>query len=372
MQNKMNKSPLTRLQHIDIAKGIGIVIIVFAHNYISSKYNNGALFALAVSASFNMPLFYLLSGVFFKTSESFGLVFRKKFDSIMMPYFVTLLCAALFRFVMQDNFSVRFLLYRIKTILFATGGLIDFSWMALWFLPSLFVTVISFKIFHSLVLSKLNNRAMEIIMVSAILALGYLLIRWDNHYYRYFRETYYGLPWSIDFMPISLFYFALGYYGKQLLIDIYNSDSLNNKVTVISFLIFITLMFYSNAAIDLNRRQYDDLIISTVKALSGIMLIVGLSGLLDKSDFKGIKKFFATLGRLSLIIFIFHGIVQNTTFDFLTSYEVLPKLSAGVVSFVFALSVPIVFYYLVITRIGFIRMIYDPARKKQVPSVETH
>ena len=360
------------MQHIDIAKGIGISIIVLAHNYLGSKYNNGALFSLTVSFSFNMPLFYLLSGVFFKTSDPFAVVLKKKYDSVLVPYLATLLTAALVKFVIQDGFSFRFLIYRLKTILFGTGGMIDFTWTALWFLPSLFVTIISFKIVHSLFLSRLKNVVLEIIAVFAILVMGFFLMRSDNQYYRYFRDTYYGLPWGIDFMPISVFYFAMGYYAKPLLIEIYNNDALNKKIIAASLLVLAFLMLTSNAGIDLNRRIYDDLIVCTLKALSGILLIVGVSGLLEKSGFERIKKLLLTLGRLSLIVFIFHGIVQNTSFNYLTSYAALPKPYAGVISLLLALGIPVALYYLVITRIGFLQTVYAPVKKKQVPQEGSH
>jgi hypothetical protein len=245
--------------------------------------------------------------------------------------------------------------------------MLDSSWMALWFLPSLFVTIISFKILHSLVLSKLKNVVMEIIVVSAFLVVGFFLIRSHNQYYRHFMTTYYGLPWSLDFMPIALFYYALGHYGKPLLIHIYHHDGLNKKIVLLSFVVLTVLMVYSRAGIDLNRRQYDDLIICTVKALSGILLITGVSGLLDKSSLEGIKNLFVTLGRLSLVIFIFHGIVQNTSFNFLASYVALQKPYAGAVSFLLALSLPVAFYLLVIRRVGFLQAVYDPVQRKRMP-----
>src|SRR5512138_2609495 len=101
----MNRVSANRLEHIDIARGIGIIIIVFAHNYLSK----GNLFALSVSSSFNMPLFYLLSGVFFKASEPLAVVTNKRYSSLLVPYFFTLLTAALTRFVAQDNLSFPFL-----------------------------------------------------------------------------------------------------------------------------------------------------------------------------------------------------------------------------------------------------------------------
>ena len=356
------------MQHIDIARGIGIIIIVFAHNYLASKYNGSTLFALTVSASFNMPLFYMLSGVFFKAAEPFADVVKKKFDTIMVPYFVTLLCTALFRFLVQDRLSFHFLLYRIKTILLGTGGVIDFSWAALWFLPSLFVTIVAFKIVYDMLLRRLPNKGATLVAVFTILVLGYLLIRSDNHYYQQIRELYYGLPWSLDIMPIALFYFSVGYYGKQFLMEMHDNNELNRYALFISLPLFVALMLYSPAGVDLNRRQYDSLIICTLKALTGIIAIVGFSGMLEKSSLNNVKNWLATAGRLSLFIFLFHGIVQNSTFNLLTEHTFLAKQVAAVVSFILALTMPIAFYYFVICKVRILQAIYDPARQKRQPS----
>jgi fucose 4-O-acetylase-like acetyltransferase len=58
----------TRLQHTDIAKGIGILLVVFGHNSIVVDEKR-ELFN--VMYSFHMPLFFFLSGLFFNAEFGF-------------------------------------------------------------------------------------------------------------------------------------------------------------------------------------------------------------------------------------------------------------------------------------------------------------
>ena len=65
-----------RLHHIDIAKGIGILAVVALH----------ANFHLEWMTAFEMPLFFLLSGIFVKVSVPFKEYLIKKINMLLVPY----------------------------------------------------------------------------------------------------------------------------------------------------------------------------------------------------------------------------------------------------------------------------------------------
>jgi polysaccharide biosynthesis protein PslL len=56
-----------RIVHIDIAKGIGILLVVLAHNGLQAY----APFLHQFIYAFHMPLFFFLSGMFFKPEIGF-------------------------------------------------------------------------------------------------------------------------------------------------------------------------------------------------------------------------------------------------------------------------------------------------------------
>lgn len=79
-----------RIEWVDIAKGIGMLLVVWAH-----IHDTGDL--CTVIYSFHMPLFFVLSGYLFKTDKYNGIweFLMKKKKSLIMPYlmlsFITLL-----------------------------------------------------------------------------------------------------------------------------------------------------------------------------------------------------------------------------------------------------------------------------------------
>lgn len=68
-----------RSPEVDVAKGIGIVLVVLAHCC------GGALLSNVIN-SFHMPLFFCLSGLFlFRKNESFRDFINKKAKSLLFP-----------------------------------------------------------------------------------------------------------------------------------------------------------------------------------------------------------------------------------------------------------------------------------------------
>lgn len=65
-----------RYNDIDIAKGIGILLVMGLHCGFHQLW----------MATFEMPLFFILSGCFFNTSTTFKKFVIKKFNTLLIPY----------------------------------------------------------------------------------------------------------------------------------------------------------------------------------------------------------------------------------------------------------------------------------------------
>src|SRR5512144_3032083 len=76
-----------RLEYIDIAKGIGILLVVMGHN----DFSLVSPFFYKFIYAFHMPLFFFLSGMFFKAELPFLTVLRRRFDTLLKPYLFTIL-----------------------------------------------------------------------------------------------------------------------------------------------------------------------------------------------------------------------------------------------------------------------------------------
>ena len=76
-----NQSIKPRIEWIDTAKGICILLVVYSHVYMG---DHPAF--LHFQDYFRMPLYFLLSGLFFKTYNNFHNFFIKKTNKLLIPF----------------------------------------------------------------------------------------------------------------------------------------------------------------------------------------------------------------------------------------------------------------------------------------------
>jgi len=291
-----------RIEFIDIARGIGILLVVLAHNdfgYISA-------FGYQVIYSFHMPLFFFLSGYFIKTSVPFLDFFKKRFHSLLKPFLFTLfiIYSASVSF---EKMAFRTALTRITKSLYGTGVYID--WVQLWFLPHLFVVSLYAFMFIVLV-GKLNNRWLRWGILVGTLAIS---IPFLKTFYPFpvslFGKDYelFGLPFSFDLVLLSGFYFILGSEVRKITTETTFGNYFLLAGTGIS--IFV-LNYFITSPIDFNTRTYNSLIINTIEAIIGILFVLALSRQIEIHT-NGLASLFKYFGQISLIILIFHVPIQD-------------------------------------------------------------
>src|SRR5215212_9198602 len=158
-----------RIEYIDIARGMGILLVVMGHNdfgYISP-------FFYKLIYSFHMPLFFFLSGYFFNTAVAFRDFFKKRFHAIMKPYYFTifLICFISLSF---GKMGFQTALTRIIKSLYGAGYYLD--WVQLWFLPHLFVVSLYAFLFYA-VLTRVDNRWIRWIVLLLTLGIASLFLQ---------------------------------------------------------------------------------------------------------------------------------------------------------------------------------------------------
>ncbi len=291
-----------RIEYIDIAKGIGILLVVMGHNdfgYISP-------FGYKVIYSFHMPLFFFLSGYFLNTTIGFWSFFKKRFNSIMKPYFFTLflIYAGAISF---GKMGFEMALGRIVKAMYGTGRYID--WVQLWFLPHLFVVSLYAFLFYAL-FKRFNNKV--VIWVALFLTLGLSSLFLKSFYpfsISLMGKSYelYGLPYSLDLVLLSGFFFILGCEIRKI-----TSENVFNNVwlSVITGIAVILLNILIAAKIDFNTRTYESFVLDTLEAVTGIAFVLALSRQIELRTDK-LAALFKYLGRISLIILIFHVPIQD-------------------------------------------------------------
>ena len=72
-----------RIDYIDVAKGLCMLLVVWQHTHTYYLEIETGEFYME---SFRMPLFFLISGMFFKLYSGFGEFSRRKFNSLIVPF----------------------------------------------------------------------------------------------------------------------------------------------------------------------------------------------------------------------------------------------------------------------------------------------
>ena len=295
-----------RLPHIDIARGIGILLVVAGHNWIILS-NKGELYRIVYS--FHIPLFFVLAGIFFNPNKSFGLTLREKFQTLLVPYFFTSLVVELI--ALAFNFQLDLFLKSFFWVAYGTGT--QMRWVGFWFLTQLFlVSIFSWGVFN--LFKKFNiKRYAQIFILLTLLTIGWLSIR---SFWKMPIEgmKVNGLPFSADLLLISSFYFMLGSFSQAWI----KERDFRLAPTLIFSIIFFGLHTFTDVTADLNLRRYDNLIITTVLAVAGSFIVVEISKFLERFATAG--KLLGYFGKNSLIILIFHSFFQDNLFVFLSEY----------------------------------------------------
>src|SRR5215213_9781223 len=139
-----------RIEYLDIAKGIGILLVVLGHN----DFEVISPFVQRMIYSFHMPLFFFLSGYFINASLPFWDFFKKRFNALMKPYFFTIFLIY-FTSVSFEKMGFNMAITRTVKSLYGSGYYLD--WVQLWFLPQLFVVSLYAFLFYA-VLTRVDNR----------------------------------------------------------------------------------------------------------------------------------------------------------------------------------------------------------------------
>ena len=328
-----------RIEYIDIAKGIGILLVALAHADVTlfSPYLHRLIY------SFHMPLFFFLSGYFFNPEISFFALLKKRFHTILKPYLVTIF---LIYMISLSFTNMRFAtaIGRIAKSLYATGHYID--WVQLWFLPSLFITSLFSFLLYRLVLIHISHRYLRWSFLLVMLAIGVYFI---NDFYPFSisllgkHYELYGLPFSLDLVLLTGFFYILGNEFRLALSDETFANPWTFFVTGVG-LILVTSIF--DARVDFNTRLFASFPVNTSGAILGILFTLAVSKQIELRATR-LASALIYIGQASLFILIFHVPIQEfwaQKIFFLTGQQTLSILSAFVISILVSLGIYRLFF----------------------------
>ena len=210
---------LSRLDYIDIMKGIGIILVVLGH----ISYNS---ILITWIYSFHMPLFFLISGFLFYKSRKDGFI-KRKLVGLLTPYFCFSLLTYFYWLIiernMRDNIENPFNVF-LGIFIAYSGNNFIFN-IVMWFLPCLLVTECLFFLLHKNL--KPKYLLITIVFISSV---GYLYSLTQNM----------RLPWGGDVATISISFYGIGYFLAKYKNQIRFQLKISNTKKMI--LIFINLV----------------------------------------------------------------------------------------------------------------------------------
>lgn len=185
-----------RINYIDIAKGLGMMTIIWGHILYAGISN-------AIVYAFHIPLYFFLSGLVFSRERyaSFGEFIIKRVKGLLFPYvifsFLTWALWAAFAYVSHTQVDSYWMPLLQTFIAQGSDGYLVHN-VPLWFVTCLFVVEVVFYF-----LSYLNDWTNMLCCV-ALAALGYVLV---NDVEAFDFTT---LPWSIEVAMMAIPFYAVG------------------------------------------------------------------------------------------------------------------------------------------------------------------
>ena len=292
---------MKRLHYIDIARGIGVILVVIGH--LAKVYEGVGQWIY----SFHMPLFFIISGCLFAIKKETNYHNIKSFiisrlKSIAFPYITLSVLNILYDIVMHG-------------LAHATGYIIDTltlnGILALWFLPALFFSEVLLFLWQRLFF-KTRLISIMVFLIAIILAATYSYLRVDFN--NYSGLMYYLIMWcnTLCRAIYGFIFLIFGYLGFELFSHILLTTKRKIVISVFSIICgIINVCFFSFNRVLLSSCEIGNFFFFYVNAISGSCFIIGISYLLQKY-----LKLFIFYGKNSLVIFSTHlnfGIISLAT-----------------------------------------------------------
>lgn len=277
---------------MDIARGIGIFLVVLGHSFPDDKFNNNFLYAYIYKFiySFHMPLFFIISGFFaYKVYNILNLSQYKKFiegkfKRLMIPYFAISLIAIPIKLYMNryaarpidlNGLIVDVLLYPAGNgTIYHTGTPIQYFW----FIYTLF--------FIFAVIPLLNKIPLKVVLIITAILNVIPLNKMPTFY-----------AWGVIHY---LVYIYLGIYFNR----IYEEYEKFKYKKLLAFIAFIALVLINLESVSAQLYY----VYSLTTALIGSILFISISYLIANNK---LGEIFRYIGNYNYDIYLFSWFFQT-------------------------------------------------------------
>lgn len=289
-----------RLASLDVAKGIGIFLLVLGHNNLLKESVPKLFFAIS---TFRVPLFFLLSGAFLPASITKSFI-TLRLGIFARPFLAGVLLALPLQLLdlshpANDGFPIG--------VLWATGNSVMNA--PLWFLSNMIVAMCIMLVVDELGLSGTPALYGGL----ALFVLGMWLVSLPEVVGLLPRDKLgrvWGLPWSLDLGLVSAGLMMTGRAVACLLKKPWQGAGAELPLLLLFCAAFLLAFIAGAPALDLNNRIAVHIGPLLVCTLSGMGMMIGLSRCLACMD-GGLVAVVRQFGSFSLVVLVCHWPLQQ-------------------------------------------------------------
>lgn len=253
----MNHNENIRIDFVDLTKGICIILVVMAH--IGGAFN--AFDNDSMIASFRMPLYFFISGIFFKSYEGFLGFFLRKVNKLLIP----------FTFFYVGAFLLKYIVWKIapgvfhmpvswsELLLVFQGHSLIKSNPPIWFLIALFNCNILFYLLHFL-----RDKQLKLMFTLTLLvgAAGFYMGKIDL-----------VLPFYLDVAMTALPFYVAGFWIRRY--NFFLFPHRFDKLIPLFIVGALVLMYFTATTPGMRTNSYTGNILQFyVAAFAGILMIM--------------------------------------------------------------------------------------------------
>lgn len=305
-----------RLKHIDIAKGICIVLVVIGH-FMPANAPEWYKVLRDIIYCFHMPLFMYVSGFVYARYQKpipYKNFVVKKFKRLMLPYFFVSVLVIGIKLLTERNMPVE---HPTTLSSFYEMFYLPSAAFFLWFVYVLFLIFLIVPFFQT-------KRKMNMLFILS--AALYLLPVQTTELF------------CLAQLKDYLFYFVLGCVASQ-------QDVIRNKISSVPWwgLAILFSLFYLLAVKTAPLNVWAEKGMYALLGITGILFILHISHLIDNKT-NGLKGIAMQLAAYSYTIYLFHTTFQGFTkavMSYIPDY-ILPEYMALLMQILFVNAVGIV------------------------------
>lgn len=281
---------MNRLKYLDIARGIGLLLVIISHSCGLSPY----------LINYYIPLFFVVSGYIYKEGRGYGENIGRKAKRLLIPYFgysaVLLAFYAVTGRTLQETKDSAFGVLYSRYCLYDTTMYEDNVYLftvangAMWYLTAFFVASL---VYHLVIDKCLASRKFlggcVVVFIAVTMALAELPVL---------------LPWSIDIACVGALFMIVGtLLGRAEFFE----KKWNLPLVAGTFVAYI-LLSTINPGINMSIREYGKYGFLSVPlfiliGISGSMLCIWLGKLIQNNIVGSVM---AYIGQNTIILLAFH------------------------------------------------------------------